>query len=408
MISKENQSRDISNENQEEIQTPVSLKSKKILDNYAIVAGNTCTITISINTIISLYYLSLSGLGQGKFGDVYKARDLKTSELVALKIVYRERLSVERMRNEKLILESLVHPHIVRYIDYYEDTKRFYLVEELVDGGDLIDVLKVKVKYNEVEARKLVLSLVQAVQYLHAKRIVHRDIKCDNALCKVDLQGNISLKLTDFGHACECNGIELTYFRVGTDGYRSPELIEKKKYGKPVDMFSVGVVSYMILLGTFPFHPKLNNFEQKVLNCEHICTSGKENLAGLWSAISKNARSFLLKLLEYHHIKRLTADEALREDWINENDSCLTVNDLTDAIGEIRQLNARRKLIASIRKVMAFNVNIFRKRKNEQIEKDKIQETEVDVQSNEEINVQSNEDIKDNESNTKTKKQRIE
>ena len=313
-------------------------------------------------------YILVSALGQGLFGDVYKAKCLKTSTLVALKIVPRKKIKEEKMRKEKDILQSLKHPNIVNFIDYYEDNKRYYLVEELVDGGDLIDVLKIKSKYTETEGRMLVLSLLEAVKYIHSKDIVHRDIKCDNVLCKIDEQGPISLKLTDFGHATQCrHAMDLNEHSIGTHGYRSPEIILKQSYGKPCDLFSVGVVSYMILLGTFPFHPKLDNFEQKVLHCEHTCASLKEKQATLWGAISKKARSFLLKLLEYHHIKRLSADEALRDDWINENEIMLNVNDLSEALGEIRRFNARRKLVACIRRVMLFNVNIFRKRKTKEI-----------------------------------------
>ena len=362
-------------------------------------------------------YSLVSALGQGLFGDVYKAKCLKTSALVALKIVPRKKIKEEKMRKEKDKLQSLKHPNIVNFIDYYEDNKRYYLVEELVDGGDLIDVLKIKSKYTETEGRMLVLSLLEAVKYMHSKDIVHRDIKCDNILCHIDLQGPISLKLTDFGHATECVGIDLTEHSIGTHGYRSPEIILKQNYGKPCDLFSVGVVSYMILLGTFPFHPKLDDFEQKVLHCEHTCSSLKEKQATLWGAISKKARSFLLKLLEYHHIKRLSADEALRDDWINENESMLSVNDLSEALGELRRFNARRKLIACIRKVMLFNVNVFRKRKNKEMNKEMNKEkadeelNEIVQNSNDNTNndnTNTNNDNNSNDNETPRKKSKIE
>jgi len=202
-------------------------------------------------------YSLVSALGQGFFGDVYKAKCLKSSTLVALKIVPRKKIKEERMRKEKDILQSLKHPNIVSFIDYYEDKKRYYLVEELVDGGDLIDVLKVKSKYTETEGRMLVLSLLEAVKYMHSKDIVHRDIKCDNVLCKIDIQGGpISLKLTDFGHATQCrHAMDLNEHSIGTHGYRSPEIILKQNYGKPCDLFSVGVVAYMILTGKYISSP---------------------------------------------------------------------------------------------------------------------------------------------------------
>jgi calcium/calmodulin-dependent protein kinase I len=311
----------------------MSEKREKVLDSYDI----------------------LEFIGQGKFGLVYSAKDKISNEIVALKLVYRTKLKECDMRKEKNILQSLNHPNIVKYINYFEDDKRYYLIEELVDGGDLIDVLKVKKRYVEVDAKKLVLSLLQAVQYMHSNNIIHRDIKCDNILCKVDVNGNISLKITDFGHACECNQNELIFHDVGTPGYRSPELIEKKLYGKPVDMFSVGVVSYLILIGLFPFHHNHPKFHEKVRRLEHCCNSEEPRLKSLWSAISTEAQSFLLNLLEYNPVKRLTAEEALNHPWIKDLNS-LDLHDLSEALTEIVKFNARRKLIASIRKVMCFNI----------------------------------------------------
>jgi len=232
----------------------------------------------------------------------------------------------------------------------------------IIKGGDLIDVLKVKKRYVEVDAKILVLSLLDAVHYMHSNNIIHRDIKCDNILCKVDLNGNISLKLTDFGHACECSSNHLIFHDIGTPGYRSPELIEKKMYGKPIDMFSVGVVSYLILIGLFPFHHNHPNFHEKVRRCEHCCNSDEPRLISLWSAISTEAQSFLLNLLEYCPTKRLTAHEALNHPWIK-NSNSLDLHDLSEALNEIVKFNARRKLIASIRKVMCFN--IFKKMTNQ-------------------------------------------
>ena len=117
----------------------------------------------------------------------------------------------------------------------------------------------------------------------------------------------------------------------------------------------------------------------------------KEKQAALWGAISKKAKSFLLKLLEYHHIKRLSADEALRDDWINENELMLNVNDLSEALGEIRRFNARRKLVACIRRVMLFNVNIFRKRKSKEINNvEKEDETETVTNTSNDSNSKDN------------------
>jgi len=247
-------------------------------------------------------YSLVKFLGKGSFGCVWKSKHCHVPyEFVALKIVARSRLTVEYMRKEKNILESLIHPNIVRYIDYYEDKKNYYLLEELVDSGDLYDVLSRQHKYNENDAKILALQLIRAVQYMHNKGIVHRDIKCENTLCKIGPDGSITLKITDFGHATECqDGVLLQQFDVGSPCYRPPEFIERRAYSKSCDMFSVGVVIYILLVGQYPYYPYDRYFVHKVINRIHLCASGNENMSSFWASISMQAQGFIQSYYYYH------------------------------------------------------------------------------------------------------------
>ena len=358
-----------------------------INDSNKMVISNSCNnnqvVNSNINDTIPKRkvlndYSLVKFLGKGSFGSVWKAKHVHPPyQFVALKIVARSRLSVEYMRKEKNILESLIHPNIVRYIDYYEDKKNYYLLEELVDAGDLFDVLSRQHKYNEHDAKILALQLIKAVQYIHEKGIVHRDIKCENTLCTIGPDGSITLKITDFGHAenlPEAHEGLLQQFDVGSPCYRPPEFIERRAYGKSCDIFSVGVVIYILLVGQYPYYPYDRYFVHKVVNRIHLCASGNEKMSNFWASISIQAQSFLLKLLEYHEERRPTATEALHDKWfIGDNQSSSNNDidnnvfnfcDLSDSLIEIRKQLARRKLITTVRTLMKFSTSSFRKRKN--------------------------------------------
>jgi hypothetical protein len=159
-----------------------------------------------------------------------------------------------------------------------------------------------RLKYNENDAKILALQLIRAVQYMHGKGIVHRDIKCENILCTIGPDGSITLKITDFGHATECHdGVLLKQFDVGSPCYRPPEFIERRAYSKSCDMFSVGVVIYILLVGQYPYYPYDHNFVHKVINRLHLCASGNENMSNFWASISMQAQGFIQSYYYYQY-----------------------------------------------------------------------------------------------------------
>jgi serine/threonine protein kinase len=179
----------------------------------------------------------------------------KTGEKVAVKIINRAGLSKEDekdLRTEVSILKQLQHPNIVRLIDFFEEPLTYIIVMEYVVGGELFDRIVKKAFYNEKEARDCVAVLFNAVKFLHDRNIVHRDLKPENLLLK-SLDDDADLKLADFGFATEVHGNKLTQ-QCGTPGYVAPEIISRKPYGLGVDMWSLGVICYILLGGYPPFH----------------------------------------------------------------------------------------------------------------------------------------------------------
>ena len=194
-------------------------------------------------------------LGEGAYSVVRPAVARRSGERVAVKIINRAGLSADDendLRTEVSILRRLKHPNIVRLIDFFEEPLTYIIIMEYVMGGELFDRIVKKAFYNEKEARDCVSALLNAVKYLHDRDIVHRDLKPENLLLK-SLDDDSDLKLADFGFATEVHGNNLTQ-QCGTPGYVAPEIISRKNYGKAVDMWSTGVIIYILLGGYPPFH----------------------------------------------------------------------------------------------------------------------------------------------------------
>ena len=194
-------------------------------------------------------------LGEGAYSIVRAARQRTTRKKVAVKIITRIGLSAEDeedLRSEVSILKRLDHPNIVRLFGFFQEPGHYTIVMEYVPGGELFDRIVKKEHYSEKEARDCVFVMLNAVKYLHERNIVHRDLKPENLLLK-SLEDDTDLKLADFGFAAEVDGNN-QHKQCGTPGYVAPEILSKKPYGLCVDMWSLGVIIYILLGGYPPFH----------------------------------------------------------------------------------------------------------------------------------------------------------
>ncbi|EED86868.1 predicted protein, partial [Thalassiosira pseudonana CCMP1335] len=221
------------------------------------------------------------------------------------------------LRNEISILRALDHPHIVHIIEAYEYKRMIYLVLDLCEGGDLY----VLDPYSEVEAKSILRQLFQAVGYMHRRGIVHRDLKYENVMF-VNLQrgrSRMAIKLIDFGLSMKYGKAKskwnskketiMTDF-VGTIYTMAPEVI-KGNYTYKCDMWSLGVMAYMLFSSQIPFIGKdMSEIAKKIMRGSYSF-SGKQ-----WSKVSKRAKDFVQILLVRDASSRPTADQALRHPWI--------------------------------------------------------------------------------------------
>jgi serine/threonine protein kinase len=195
--------------------------------------------------------------------------------------------------------------------EVYESDNYIYLVVELLHGGELFERIVKKGQYGERDACVLMKKLLSSLNYMHQKGIMHRDIKPENLILK-DPDNDGDVKIADFGLATYVNATEYLFKRCGTPGYVAPEILADEKYDQKVDVFSAGVILYILLTGGSPFHGKsYNEILWKNKNCEI-----KFNFKDYGHKISEAATDLMKKLLEKDPKIRISAEEALNHEWI--------------------------------------------------------------------------------------------
>ncbi|CUM66833.1 uncharacterized protein PRCAT00004517001 [Priceomyces carsonii] len=253
-------------------------------------------------------------LGAGSFGIVRHARDNVTGEEVAVKIILKRALKghEDSVIEELNFLRALHHPHIVGFRDWFESKDKFYLVTQLATGGELFDRIVSKGRFTEHDASLVIVQVLEALDYLHDRDIVHRDLKPENILY-LNSKEDSGIVLADFGIAKKLESLdEKLTSSAGSFGYAAPEVILGTGHGKPCDIWSLGVITYTVLCGYSPFHSE---------NVDDFIDEVKDNNAVIfhaeyWKDVSKDARRFIIKALQFDPEKRPTAKQLLEDPWL--------------------------------------------------------------------------------------------
>ncbi|XP_028261995.1 calcium/calmodulin-dependent protein kinase type 1D-like [Parambassis ranga] len=249
-------------------------------------------------------------MGSGAFSEVFMVRDKKTGNLYALKCLKKKHLAHSNLENEINVLRRIKHEHVVGLEDFYESRTHYYLVMQLVSGGELFDRILEKGVYTEKDAARVIKQVLQAVSYLHENSIVHRDLKPENLLF-YNMDENAKIMVSDFGLSKTLeHGVMST--ACGTPGYVAPEVLAQKPYSKAVDCWSIGVITYILLSGYPPFFEENETrLFSKIMRAEYAFHSP------FWDDISESAKDFIRNMMEKNPTKRFTTEQALRHPWIS-------------------------------------------------------------------------------------------
>lgn len=255
-------------------------------------------------------------LGKGSDATVYEGIDTFTQRKVALKVMdvraeivtpARRQELAQRFRDEVNILSNLDHRHVIQLLDFKEEIDKLTIVFEYAAGGDLLDYIAKVVKLDEVDARRLMVTLVEALKYIHNSNVVHCDLKPDNILIR-SKEDVADVIVTDFGFASFCEGATLSR-RLGSPNYIAPEVLLGAPYGVAVDVWALGVILYIMLLGCFPFYHTDHDILFNNIVFGQFTFRNQE--------ISEEAKDLICRILVPDVARRYTLDQILDHPWMN-------------------------------------------------------------------------------------------
>jgi serine/threonine protein kinase len=272
-------------------------------------------------------------IGEGATSRVYSAQSKNSDRLFAVKVIPTKVILSESFRaiaREIQILKRLHHPNVITLHDAIITSKNLYIVMDLLQGPELFDVIVDRKFFPELEARALIRKILKAVAYFHSENITHRDIKPENIKFQSE-SSDAELKILDFGFARHLNKDELLQNQVGTICYEAPEVLRGYTQSFPVDMWAVGIISYIMLCGFPPFfsspsykyspealqrYPFWLLFNEDTQYLRNSIMEGKFDFPDpYWTNITAECKDLITKLLCVDRIERLTAEQALLHPW---------------------------------------------------------------------------------------------
>jgi len=290
-------------------------------------------------------------IGIGTFSVVHEVTNKESGELFAAKKVTRKDLhpsDAVALHDEISALQKLAGcDHIVKLYDVYDEADYTIMAMECMGGGDLIDRIAEKCHYTEYDAKEVSRKLIMAVSHCHKHKIANRNLKPESLLLKAG--SDTDVKISDFGYAKTVTFPNSLRTQCGTEGYVAPEILEHRpSYDVACDMWSVGVVIYIVLGGYRPFRGEGDEVMKQIRYGEYKFHKR------YWSHVSKEAKSLIQQMLTVDPQQRITAEDALKSDWVKAEQSVLETTQLAGNMEDLKNLrSAKSKLRGAVKTVIA-------------------------------------------------------
>lgn len=255
-----------------------------------------------------------------EFCEIFRAKDRTTLKMFTCKKFHKKdgRKVRKAAKNEIMILKMVKHHNILQLVDAFETKKEYFIFLELATGREVFDWILDQGYYSERDTSNVMRQVLEAVAYLHSQKIVHRNLKLENLVYYNRLKHS-KIVISDFQLAKLENG--LIRDPCGTPEYLAPEMVGRQRYGRPVDLWAIGVIMYILLSGNPPFYDDGDEDEDsrdKNLFIK-ILSGDYEFDSPYWDDISDSAKSLVASLMEVDQDQRLTAQEAISHEWISGN-----------------------------------------------------------------------------------------
>ena len=331
------------NEELKEIGQKANQRSPNSFINTSVIKLTSSTIVADSKTDAEHDYKKLQILGEGTFSTVYEAQNRITDIMRAMKIIKRQKHSSEQEKieitNEINILKTMDHPNIVKIFEFYSNKDSYSIIMEYCRGGQLVSEIKNYGPFDEKYTAYVMYQIFSAINYCHSMNIIHRDLKPENILIVSKNKSNNypNIKIGDFGMSKVVEKNAIQNLVVGTIYYVAPEVI-KKKYNEKCDIWSCGVIMYVLLTKKPPFNGEMT--EEIIASIE----KGEYDLKSPpFDKISNSALDLIQKLLNKDVEKRISAQEALNHPWFKEQQSRELYNEILDQ-------NIVQKLLNNLKK----------------------------------------------------------
>ena len=293
-------------------------------------------------------YLRQKALGQGSFGTVYLVKHLQLHRYFAMKVIKKQKRNKdeeENLMNEINILRKLDHPNILKITDFYNLKNEYDIITEYCQEGELFDEIKNFAPFNETLTGWYMKQILSAVCYCHGQHVIHRDLKPENILIVKRLKsGYHPIKIIDFGTAKVFNKEKREHALIGSAYYIAPEVLSRN-YTEKCDIWSCGIIMYILLTGRPPFN---GANEEEIM--KKIKVGNYEMTKYPWGIISKEAKDLIKSLLHVDPHKRITSQQALNHEWFE-----------TDKVKEVENINTLKtkslnKLLNNLTKYRSDNI----------------------------------------------------